>query len=88
MSARSNAVLEIALPYNDDLIRRIEQGFSRKLGFDVQFDIVETPSLLNGFIAYIGGIVYDASGRTLLNDMKKHLLDSVLTPPVREDDDL
>ena len=89
MSARTNAVLEIARPYNNDLIHSIEQGFSARLGFDVRFEIVETPALLSGFIAYINGIVYDASSKTLLADVKKHLLDSVLAPPapVKEADD-
>ena len=89
MSARSNAVLEIALPYNDDLIEKIERGFFEKLEFDISFEVVESPSLLSGFIAYINGVVYDSSGKTLLHDMKKHLLDSVLAPPAptKEADD-
>ena len=90
MSARVNAVLEIAPPYDDNLIRSIEQGFTARLGFEVRFDIVEAPLLLSGFIAYVDGTVYDSSGKTLLSDMKKHLLDSVLVPPapVKEDDEL
>lgn len=89
MSTRGNSVLEIAPPYDVDLIRRIEQGFSNKLGLAVCFKVNENSSLLCGFIAYINGVVYDASGRTRLADLKEYLLDSALDPPpaVTEEDD-
>lgn len=88
MSAHRNAVLEIAPPYDDDLIRHIEQGFSNKLGFAVRFEVNENPSLLCGFIAYVNGIVYDASGKTRLADIKEYLLDSAHVPPaVKEEED-
>lgn len=81
MNALRTPVLEIAPPYDGDLIRRIEQGFSNKLGIDVCFEVKEDPSLLCGFVAYVNGMVYDASGRTRLADIKDYLLDSVLAPP-------
>jgi len=88
MSTLRTPVLEIAPPYDDDLIRRIEQGFSNKLRLDVCFEVIANPSLLCGFVAYINGIVYDASGRTRLADIKEYLLDSALVPPaVKEEDD-
>ena len=89
MSIHEKPVLKMAPPYDDALIRRIEEGFSSLLGFPVQFEVIEAPALLSGFIAYINGTVYDASSKTLLADVKKHLLDSVLAPPapVKEADD-
>ena len=81
MSARHTSILKIAPPYDDALVRRIEQGFSDKLGFDVQFELVEDASLLCGFIAYVRGTVYDVSGKTQLAGISEHLLDSVLVPP-------
>lgn len=87
MSAPGTAALEIAPPYDDALIRRIEQGFSNKLGFAVCFSVNENPSLLCGFIAYINGVVYDASGRTRLADIKEYLLDSALDPPAAKEED-
>lgn len=88
MSMLRNSVLEIAPPYNEELIRRIEQGFSKKLGFAVHFEVSENPLLLCGFVAYVNGMVYDASGKTRLADIKEYLLDSALAPPaVKEEDD-
>lgn len=87
MSALRNSVLKIAPPYDDDLIRHIEQGFSDKLGFAVCFKVKEDPSLLCGFIAYVNGMVYDASGKTRLADIKEYLLDSALDPPVAKEEE-
>ena len=78
MSAREKPVLEMAPPYDDGLIRRIEEGFTSMLGFDVHFEVIEAPGLLSGFIAYVHGVVYDMSGKTQLLNIQKHLLDSVL----------
>ena len=80
MSIRERPVLKIAPPYDADILRRIEAGFSDLLGFEVRFEVVETPSLVCGFIAYINGVVYDTSGKTQLAGIQQHLLDSVLTP--------
>lgn len=81
MSTFKTPVLEIAPPYDDDLIRRIEKGFSDKLGIDVHFEVSANPSLLCGFIAYVNGVLYDVSGKTRLADIKEYLLDSALVPP-------
>ena len=88
MSVSKLSVLKIAPPYDDDLISRIEQGFSNMLNDDVQFRVVEDPSLLSGFIAYIHGTVYDVSGKTQLTGIKEYLVDSVvMPPPIEEEED-
>lgn len=87
MSMRRTPVLEIAPPYDDDLIRRIEQGFSDRLGTEVRFAVNERPELLCGFVAYVNGIVYDVSGRTRLADIKEYLLDLALVPPAAKEED-
>lgn len=87
MSTLRTPVLKIAPPYDDDLIRRLEQGFSHKLGTRVCFEVNENPSLLCGFIAYVDGIVYDASGKTRLADIKEFLLESALIPPAKKEED-
>ena len=81
MTGRTIQALKIAPPYDDELVSRIERGFSRKLGFDVHFDVTEDPSLLCGFIAYISGTIYDVSGKTQLEGIREYLLDSELEPP-------
>ena len=78
MSAPKASVLKVAPPYDDDLILQIKRGFTKKLGFDVNFEVIEDSSLLCGFIAYINGIVYDVSGKTQLTGICRHLVDSVL----------
>ena len=80
MSTREKPVLKLAPPYDADLVRHIEEEFSSLLGFTVQFEVSEVPALLSGFIAYVHGVVYDASGKTKLAGIQKHLLDSVLMP--------
>lgn len=87
MSTLRTPVLKIAPPYDDDLIRRIEQGFSNKLKIDVHFEVNEDPSLLCGFVAYVNGIIYDTSGKTRLADIKEYLLDSALVPPAAKEED-
>jgi len=87
MSTLRTPVLKIAPPYDDDLIRRIEQGFSNKLRTGVCFEVNEDPSLLCGFVAYVNGMVFDASGRTRLADIKEYLLDSVLVPPAAKEEE-
>lgn len=87
MSTLGTPVLKIAPPYDDELIRRIEQGFSNKLGIDVRFEVNEDPSLLCGFIAYVSGVVYDTSGKNRLASIKEYLLDSVLIPLAAKDKD-
>ena len=46
-TVRKNPILRIAPPYDDALLRRIEKGFADMLGFGVQFDVREDPSLLS-----------------------------------------
>ena len=81
MSEGKTHILKIAPPYDDDLVRRIEQGFSKKLGYDVRFEVTEDHTLLCGFIAFVSGTVYDVSGKTQMLDIKEHLIDLVIVPP-------
>ena len=80
MITREKPLLKLAPPYDAELVGHIEAEFSGLLGFNVQFEVVETPNLLSGFVAYINGVVYDTSGKTQLSGIQKHLLDSVLLP--------
>ena len=77
---RKNPILRIAPPYDDAQIRYIEKGFSDRLGYGVQFDVREDPSLLCGFIAYIRGTVYDVSGKTQLAGVSAYLIDAMNAP--------
>ena len=80
MSQRKAPVLKIAPPYDDELVRRIDQGFSDALGYEIHFRAEEDPSLLSGFIAYAGGTVYDVSGLTQIAGIKEYLMDLAVVP--------
>lgn len=89
MSTHEKHELKMAPPYDDELIRHIEDGFSRLLGFKVRFEVTEDPALFSGFVAYVRGVVYDASGKTQLSGIQKHLLDAMVArrPDAKEEDD-
>lgn len=84
---RKNPILRIAPPYDDALLRRIEKGFADMLGYGIQFDVREDPSLLCGFIAYIRGTVYDVSGKTQLVGVSAHLVEAMNAPPPPPEED-
>lgn len=89
MSTHEKYVLKVAPPYDNNLIHRIEDGFTGLLGFKVQFEVTEDPALLCGFVAYVCGVVYDVSGKTQLASIQEHLMDSMIVPPsvIKEEDD-
>ncbi len=65
--------LLIAGPMNQEDLQRLTAGFGRLLGEGVDFDVVRDESILGGFIAYVGGRVYDMSLRTQLKGLRKHI---------------
>jgi F-type H+-transporting ATPase subunit alpha len=69
----ARSVLRIAPPYDEATVRSIQEGFAGLLGTEPDFEIVEDQKLLGGFVAVIGGKVYDASYSSLLGDAGKKL---------------
>ena len=65
--------LLIAGPMEQAEIQRLTEGFGSLLGEGVVFDVRREESLLGGFVAYVGGRVYDMSLRTQLKGMRKYL---------------
>lgn len=65
--------LLIAGPMDPKDLQRLTAGFDRLLGEKVDFDVVRDESILGGFIAYVGGRVYDMSLRTQLKGLRKHI---------------
>lgn len=65
--------LLIAGPMQQEDLLRLKEGFGRLLGEEVDFEVRQEESLLGGFVAYVGGRVYDMSLRTKLKAMRKHL---------------
>ncbi|MDD4715410.1 MAG: F0F1 ATP synthase subunit delta [Oscillospiraceae bacterium] len=69
------AILKIAPPYDEQEVASISQCFEKLLGKKVQFKIIEEPSLLGGFFAFVDGRVYDYSFSTQLSELHRSLSD-------------
>ncbi|MGI5839955.1 MAG: F0F1 ATP synthase subunit alpha [bacterium] len=69
-------LVHIAPPYDEQTVARLRASFEKQLGSPVEMKIVEDPSLINGFVAYAGGMVYDRSAKNRLQAMQEFLLDS------------
>lgn len=67
------AILKIAPPYDEQEVDSICRGFEHLLGKKVPFQIVEDPSLLGGFFAFVDGRAYDYSFATQLDDLRRSL---------------
>lgn len=66
----SRAVLKVAGPMAPEDIARIQAGFCRLFGREIDFDVERSPELIGGFAAYIDGRVYDASILLQLGSIK------------------
>ncbi len=58
---------------SEEQIRRIERGFAEKLGDWVRLAVEVDETLIGGFMAIIDGIVYDASYKSQLTELKHFL---------------
>ena len=56
-------------------LTRIADGFAKKLGESVHFNVVLDAKILGGFIAIIDGVVYDASYACQMEEIGKFLLE-------------
>ncbi|MEL7610487.1 MAG: F0F1 ATP synthase subunit delta [Bacillota bacterium] len=67
--------LYIAGPFGDREIQGITEHFERLFGEPVALDVQRDDSLIGGFLALIGGKVYDSSLRARVQEMKRHMLE-------------
>lgn len=56
---------------------KIEKGFEEKLGADIEWDVKTDESIIGGFIAALGGKIYDNSVRTRLDSVTDSFLKAV-----------
>ncbi len=66
-----NDVLKMAPPFRKKDADAIRDGFEKLFERPIDFEIIEDKNLLGGFVAYIGGKVYDASFSSQLKGMEK-----------------
>lgn len=71
--ARGKGMLCVSSNVTSKQAEEIVLKFSKMLNRQIIMDIVEKPSLIGGFIAYIDGKVYDASIQGKLNEFEKKL---------------
>ena len=70
-----NGRLIMASSPTSEQIARLTDGFSKKLGEPVHFNVVLDAKILGGFIAVIDGVVYDASYTGELEAIGRFLLE-------------
>ncbi|NLT58895.1 MAG: hypothetical protein GXX99_08045 [Clostridiales bacterium] len=70
-----NGVLYVAGPFEPGDIGQIERHFSALLGDQVTLKVRRDEALIGGFMAMVGGKVYDASFLANVRDIKRHMLD-------------
>ncbi|MGI6498455.1 MAG: F0F1 ATP synthase subunit delta [Oscillospiraceae bacterium] len=69
------AILKLAPPYDQEELDLIVRGFEKRLGKTVDFQVVEDPSLIGGFLAQVDGKIYDYSFSTQLRELHHQLLE-------------
>jgi F0F1-type ATP synthase delta subunit len=62
-------VLKIAPPYDDEMVQHISEYFSKFIGREPEFNVIEDPSIIGGFVAILGDRIFDASVSGQLNNM-------------------
>ncbi len=66
-----NNVLKMAPPFRKKDVDTVCDGFEKLLDHPIEFEIVEDKNLLGGFVAFVDGMVYDASFSSQLKGMKQ-----------------
>ena len=67
-------MLIVASKKDETLIASIREGFERKLGAELDFDVVENEKIAGGFIAIVEGKVYDASFSSKLEKYSRQMM--------------
>jgi F0F1-type ATP synthase delta subunit len=66
-------VLMIAPSFDEDAIKLVCDKFSALSGEPLEFDVIKDEKLIGGFIAMIGGKVYDTSFSSQLNEICRRM---------------
>lgn len=62
--------LYIAGPFREKELKQVQRGFEQLLNCKTAFHVEQDDTLIGGFVARIGGKVYDASILSQLNQLK------------------
>jgi F-type H+-transporting ATPase subunit delta len=72
-AGRTHARVVSASPLRDDQRERLRRKLSARTGQEVEFEESVDPSLLGGAVATVGGLVFDGSLRTQLEQLRASL---------------
>ena len=73
-AGRSHARIVTASPLRDEQRARLRRALSAHTGQQVEFEESVDPSLLGGAVASVGGLVFDGSLRTQLEQLRASLM--------------
>ncbi len=65
-------IIKTAESLSEETYRLLCEGFRKKLG-EADFQHIVDPTLIGGFIAEVGGVVYDTSISSQLAEMQKRI---------------
>jgi len=77
-------ILIVASKNDNNMLASIRSGFERRLGVELDFDVIEDEKITGGFIAIIDGKVYDASFSSRLNEFGRLMAASDESGPETE----
>lgn len=73
---RAKATVTSAVPLPEPVIHGLKERLGTATGREIYLETRVDPTIVGGFIAQIGGTIYDGSVRTQLRKVREHLLKS------------
>ncbi len=71
---RGKATVTSAIPLSEPVVRGLKERLRTATGKEIYLETRVDPAILGGFVAQIGGTIYDGSVRTQLKKVREHLL--------------
>lgn len=73
---RGKAVVTSAVPLAESIIHGLKERLRKATGKEIYLEARVDPAIVGGFVAQVGGTIYDGSLRTQLKKVREHLLKS------------
>jgi F-type H+-transporting ATPase subunit delta len=78
ITGTSKAQIYSAADVEEAALKKITESMKKAVGKDIEVEVIKDPSIIGGFITKIGSLVFDASIRTQLENMKESLKNEVV----------
>ncbi len=69
----NRAIITVTPDLSERDFGEICKHFNKKCGTELEFERINDPALIGGFVAEIDGEVYDTSIKTKLEQLKRHI---------------